>query len=161
MEKNGSTSIMLMSFTPAYTEQYLSVFSPLVRDILHVTSLESERAYLIQLMQESSPFFFGVMLEPVHEFIGAIAIRNPQLYAGQLYCWMHEKYWGAGYFQQALADAAAFYFAQTNYDFFTARVDLHNMRSYQALKKCGFIDRALVQGPYGLQFELVRRREKL
>jgi len=51
--------------------------------------------------------------------------------------------------------AQRFYFSHTNALYFTARVDIDNQRSYQALKKAGFVDYAIVQGGYTPQYELI------
>lgn len=39
--------------------------------------------------------------------------------------------------------------------YYTANVDAENLRSYYALKKFGFIDAGVKNGPYGLQYRLI------
>jgi hypothetical protein len=38
--------------------------------------------------------------------------------------------------------------------YYTANVDVENLRSYYALKKFGFIDSGIKNGPYGMQYKL-------
>lgn len=159
----GSTAerIALEILSHDHIDHYLSVFSRTVRDVLRVESVESERVYLKHVQQEPGTYFFCIFTRDERALIGAIAIRDAQVYAGQLYCWLHERYWGSGYFQQALILAAQIYFANTDRAYFTARVDCTNMRSYRALKKAGFADIGLVRGAYCRQFELVLRRQRV
>ena len=159
----GSTAerIALEVLSHDHIDHYLSVFSQAVREVLRVESVESERVYLQHVQQELGTYFFCIFTRDERKLIGAIAIRDAQVYSGQLYCWLHEEYWGSGYFQQALIMAAQIYFASTNQAYFTARVDCNNMRSYRALKKCGFADVGRVCGGYCMQFELVLRRQRV
>jgi RimJ/RimL family protein N-acetyltransferase len=76
------------------------------------------------------------------KLIGAVDIREPKKDdPGQLGCWVNEKYWGGGRFQEALDLISKTYFRlhpeRKNY---TAHVRLWNKRSYYALKKYGFKD---------------------
>jgi RimJ/RimL family protein N-acetyltransferase len=141
---------------------YLALFSPMVQSALSVSSVAEEREYLIvHLAQQmhGMTFFYGIFLSDTQQLIGAIEIRDKNAYRGQLYCWVHEKYWGTGYFIQAMQRAAADYFGQTNARFFNALVSTSNKRSYKALKKCGFADSGFYSGLDGDSFELVLRRQ--
>ncbi len=104
---------------------------------------------------KDSPFFYCIFDVQCNTLIGAIEIRDACEFAGQLYCWIHEDYWGTGYFQQALQLAAREYFARTSERFFTAHVDIDNMRSYHALRKAGFAPFGFYDGPYGKQHVLL------
>jgi RimJ/RimL family protein N-acetyltransferase len=70
--------------------------------------------------------------------IGALEIRDPAC-RSQLYCWINERWWGNGYFQQAVMLAAIHYFTQTNEQTISACIDIDNMRSYHAFIKAGFV----------------------
>lgn len=142
-----------------YISSYLNSFVEPVRTRLHVPTLEAEHAYLLERlpMIEQKRTFFYVLLTPLqHACIGAIEIRG-QEHPGQLYCWIHPDFWGKNYFARALESAAQLYFTISGALYFTAHVDVDNMRSYYALKKCGFADYRTTQGPYTKQYELVLR----
>lgn len=147
-----------------FIESYLNAFSELVRKALHVTSVAAEKQYLheqIVQMQQGKSCFYCIFDRTDNNLIGAIAIRDVHLYKGQLYSWINEKYWGKGYYQQALHLVAREYFRVTHELYFTAQVDVSNIRSYKALKKAGFADWAISEGPYGKQYELLLRKEKV
>jgi RimJ/RimL family protein N-acetyltransferase len=139
-------------------ESYLTMFSESVMTILKVPSLQAERDYLmIHLAQQDLGLthFYAIRLSQTNLLIGAIEIRDPLAYRGQLYCWMNERYWGSGSFTHAMQLAAADYFSQTTYTYFNAHVERHNKRSYYALKKCGFIDSGYLVMSDGDSYELM------
>jgi RimJ/RimL family protein N-acetyltransferase len=142
-------------------EAYLTVFSPEIRAALGVTSVEVERIYIYEELakqEQGRTFFFGIVDSATKVIVGAIEIRNKIEHAGQLYCWLHERYWGTGVFQDALSIATYWYFLYTQESYITARVNVSNKRSYRALKKCGFIDSGIIQSRVSLQYEMVFRR---
>ncbi|HZW60867.1 MAG TPA: GNAT family N-acetyltransferase [Candidatus Babeliales bacterium] len=146
------------NFFKAYTEQ----FTPLVRSILHVPSVEHELLYLEQRlhkMQAGKTLFYCVFDSADNHLIGGIEIRDRLEHFGQLYSWLNECYWGNGRYQEALGLAAQSYFSLTQQRYFTAHVDVTNQRSYYALKKCGFAPSGFVNGPYGKQYSLLLRRK--
>lgn len=151
------SDVALQSLQELHIPYYLQSFVEPVRRLLHVTGIDAERDYLYErlpLVDRQETFFF-VLMHTVRAFcLGAIEIRGPG-HSGQLYCWLHPDFWGKGYFGQALQVAAAHYFETTHALYFTAHVDISNGRSYAALKKCGFADYRLLDGPYGKQYELM------
>jgi RimJ/RimL family protein N-acetyltransferase len=168
----ASSLVTIRSLRTEFIGAYLEHFSPAVRASLHATSLETEREYLAARLdstknlvgetvggaKKDKMFFYCIFEARQEALIGAIEIRARDESAGQLYCWINEKYWGAGHFQQALKLAAQEYFAQTGELFFTAHVDVANMRSYGALRKAGFAPLGFHAGPNGKQHVLLLRR---
>ena len=147
-------------FNQSYLEPYLDMFSQQVRTILGVPSLEAERVYLethLALHVSGNTHFYVVTLPHSHILIGAIEIRDPYAYRGQLYCWLHEHYWGSGYFTSAMHLVSQDYFSKTGALFFNALVAIDNKRSYHALKKCGFVDSGYHCDNDGAQLELILR----
>jgi len=147
-----------------FFDEYLSMFSPVVREPLRVPSLENEHSYLEQQLkkaQQGQTHFYCIFDTADQQLIGAIEIRDSAENAGQLYCWLNERFWGGGRYQEALELAAQSYFQATGQRYFTAHVDIANKRSYFALKKCGFADLGLRHGPYGLQYTLALRKKPI
>lgn len=152
--------VTLRPLQHSYIDDYLLMFSPLVRKALQVTALDSERTYLneqIEQMKQGRYPFYVIFDNQDQKLIGAIAIRD--VYKGQLYSWLNEAYWGQGRYQEALQLIAQSYFKLTQEHFFTARVDVSNRRSYAALKKAGFADTGISEGPFGKQYELIYRKK--
>lgn len=144
----------------SYVEPYLALFSPHIRTILGVPSLEAERAYIemhLTLHMSGYTHFYVIMLPHSRNLIGAIEIRDPHAYRGQLYCWISEQYWGSGYFTAAMQLVAHDYFSKTAAPFFNALVACDNKRSYHALKKCGFADSGYQLSDEGNSYELLLR----
>jgi RimJ/RimL family protein N-acetyltransferase len=134
------------------------MFSPKVRELLHVSSKDSEIIYLehrLEKQKKGETFFFCIFENKSKKLIGAIEIRNPKETDSQLYSWLNEKYWGTGMYQEALGLLSKKYFNETNEKIYRAKVDISNLRSYKALKKHGFIDVGLKKGPQGKQYILV------
>lgn len=145
----------------SYVEQYLALFSPRIRMILGVPSLEAERIYIemhLALHMNGYTHFYVILLPHDRTLIGAIEIRDPHAYRGQLYCWISEQYWGSGYFTAAMHLVAHDYFSKTGALFFNALVAYDNKRSYRALKKCGFVDSGYQVNSGGSNYELILRR---
>ncbi len=160
MDSIIGSHIILRQFNYAHVASYLKAFVPVVQNRLHVSSLQAEHAYLVDRLakvQERKTFFFIIFEKTKDRCIGAIEIRGRE-HSGQLYCWLHPRYWGKNVFRESLMLAARVYFSLTNALYFTARVDIDNTRSYKALKKCGFADYQLVEGAQGKQFELLLRK---
>ena len=161
--------VTIRSLMESDLDEYERIFTPLVQEVLHVSSAQAERIYIKERI-DGTTFLFGVFCvlrqaqdESVERseniLIGALEIRNPSTSRGQLYCWLNEQFWGNGYFQKALHLAASFYFNHTHERYITAHVDCANLRSYRALKKAGFADAGYVMGPHGRQYELIYRRK--
>ena len=133
------------------------MFSEKVQNILDVSLVSSERLYLEMQMEKvrtMDTFFLCIFERETNNFVGAIEIRN-QSYRSQLYNWMHENYWGSGYYQEALLLALTFYFEKyPQEETVSARVDVTNQRSYKALLKAGFKEIAKRKGPRGDQYLL-------
>lgn len=152
--------IILRQFGYMDIASYLEAFVPIVQHGLHVSSVQAEHAYLVDRLtkiKERKTLFFIIFEKVNNVCIGAIEIRGRE-HSGQLYCWLHPRYWGKKFFRESLMLASRVYFSLTNALYFTARVDIDNIRSYKALKKCGFVDYQLVEGAYGKQFELLLRK---
>jgi len=141
---------------------YVQMFSPTVRHVLHVPGVENELAYLherLSKVRQGTTLFYCVFDNQGDKLIGAIEIRDQVEHQGQLYCWLNEQFWGNGRYQEALSLAAQTYFDTTQEHFFTARIDVSNQRSYHALRKCGFAQDGLHNGPYGRQYKLILRKK--
>ena len=144
-----------------YFNEYLCMFSPTVQQALHLGDSQGEYAYITMQCSKNrgEKSFFYCIFEVVHNhLIGAIEIRNTYE-RGQLYSWLHESYWGMGFYQEALRVVANAYFAHSGLHYFTVHIDLTNQRSYRALKKYGAADNGFVQGPYGKQYQLIIRKK--
>lgn len=157
MGKSDERDLYIDRLKPAYFTSYLAMFSLCVQQRLQV-SAEAEKIYLEHQYeaQERGYTFFYCVFEQAHQLlIGALEIRHPLQFPGQLYCWLHENWWGKGYLQHAFSLAVADYFKRTPYQTITAHVALANLQSYYALIKCGFNDQGLYHGPWGPQRRLV------
>ena len=108
-------------------------------------------------MRRGKGLFYCIYLS--HQLIGAIAIRNKDRYAGQLYGWLHEAHRSKCFYQEAVMLIAHTYFTLTQELIISAHVDCDNIISYKAHKKAGFADTGISQGPYGKQFELILRNK--
>lgn len=156
----------------SYFQDYANMFSAKVKEFLHVQHDESEIKYL-ETRLENHSFFYCIFLNTENKLIGAIEIRDLTESDGQLYSWVNENYWGSGAYQEALKLISKKYFETCNLKnidavnvgcgsngnirckYYTANVDAENLRSYYALKKFGFIDSEIKNGPYGLQYKLL------
>lgn len=153
--------VVLRPLNPTYFEEYRALFSPLVAQILHAGSVESEMEYVrdrYEKMQQGIGIFYLIFNQAENKLMGAIAVREHE--RGQLYSWLNEQYWGGGRYQEALKLVTDYYFAQTGMPVITAQVDMTNPRSYAALKKFGFTDTGTSHGPFGKQYELVLHNKK-
>jgi len=142
---------------PEYFASYLEHFSPRVQEQVRVSSVDQELAYLKHQYGSQTrgyTHFYCLIDSVIEEVVGALEIRNPLQFPGQLYCWFHESYWGRGYLSEVMPCISQDYFERTDYDSFNARVDEGNKRSYYGLKKCGFFDEGIINGPWGVQYAL-------
>ena len=156
------THVYLRELREEFFTQYLAAFSERVKKCLHVSQSSSEIAYLssrLKRQNKSSGLFFCVFNKKTDKLIGAIEIRAQEETDNQLYSWLNEHYWSKGLYQEALRLASQEYFVRSNHIFFQANVDVSNKRSYYALKKYGFADTGLCNGPYGKQYQLVLRKK--
>lgn len=154
--------VLLELLKETHIEDYLSSFSRAVQSIVGVSDSFQEQDYLkerIEKQQIGKTFFYCILDPEKKQCIGAIEIRDKQEYPGQLYCWLNEQYWGTGVFAYAMRAAAQDYFSHTDEPFFTAHVNKNNKRSYRALKKCGFADTGIYNGPWGKQYQLMLRNK--
>lgn len=177
--------VKLKPLTREYFDEYMSMFSETVKQFLHVQESNSEVKYLETRLEKNSLFYCVFLNEQnkfsqansilaqdrqdrAGKLIGAIEIRDLTESDGQLYSWINENYWGSGAYQEALALISKKYFEicksepdrfSKNSDakcfYYTANVDVENLRSYFALKKFGFIDSGIKDGPYGKQYKLL------
>jgi len=155
-------SVYLKELNESFFSDYISAFSPRVRKALHVKRALSELEYLRQRLEkqkEGRTVFFCVFDKKTDRLIGALEIRDQEETSNQLYCWLHEDFWGTGRYQEALRIASQEYFKRTNESCFYAHVDAKNKRSYYALKKNGFTDIGTHSGPHGRQYQLVFRKK--
>jgi len=154
--------VVLKPLQKSFFSDYLKMFSPKVKELLHVSSQESELEYLehrLQKQKEGKTFFYCIFDKKENKLIGAIEIRNPDETDSQLYSWLNEKYWGTGIYQEALELISREYFSQTEEKLYNANVDVTNVRSYYALKKHGFIDSGIKKGSFGNQYRLILRKK--
>jgi len=163
--KRGELKGELVTLKPlreSFFSQYLKMFSPKVRELLHVSLSESEIEYLhdrLEKQKRGETFFYCIFENKENKLIGAIEIRNPQETDSQLYSWLNEAYWGTGMYQEALVLVSKVYFAHSNQNYYNANVDIKNIRSYKALKKHGFIDAGIIKGPHGKQYKLIFKKK--
>lgn len=76
-----------------------------------------------------------------NKLIGSLEIREKNdRDPGQFGCWVNERYWGGGRFQEAVDLITQTYFALSDAPSYNAHVRLWNKRSYAALKRFGFKD---------------------
>ena len=134
-------NLTLCLLTYEWIEPYLQQFSPIVQRLLKVKEKRSECQYLIERISQQVSFFFVLVLNHT-QLIGALEIRDPAC-RSQLYCWLNEQWWGTGYFQQAIKEASTYYFVQTDESYISACIDIDNTRSFRALVKAGFIQKAI------------------
>lgn len=146
--------VTLYPLASIYLDSYITHYSLVVQKLLHVDNPDQELRYIQECLKAQDSFFYVIAHKATHTVIGAIEIRSP-VYRSQLYCWLNEQYWGKGYFQEAMQLLAAYYFKVTGHKAIGACVDYGNERSFYALKKVGFQEKRITQGPYGLQYELV------
>ncbi len=154
--------ITLRPLSIEYIDAYLKSFSYDVQAAVFVDSPQSERDYLIEGIEKcdkGDSVFFCIFENQHNNLIGAIEIRPSLQHSGQLYCWLNEAYRGRELLKEAMNLAAKEYFKLTGRIFFNAHVDVTNMRSYKALKKCGFADMGMSRGPRGMQYELILRKK--
>ena len=137
------------------------MFSECVAASLHVPSLPNEENYIFDHIKKQSKnnFFYCIFENSSNQLIGAIEIRDSDHYPGQLYTWLNEQFWGGNRFQEAMYLFADYYFKKTQYNQIRAHVDLQNARSYGALKKAGFADIGMKNGPCGKQYVLLLRKK--
>ena len=147
-------SVDLYQLEDRHIKPYLELFSPTIQELLHVKDPQSEEHYLRERIAQNEVYFFVIGDKETGLVIGSIEIRKPT-FRSQLYCWLHESYWGTGRFDEAMCLAAESYFAETNASSISARVDIDNKRSFHALQKIGFVEIGRAAGPYGLQFEML------
>ena len=151
------SSIYLKKLSQDHFIDYLDMFSPLVQTILGVSSPFSELAYVKtqeRKQHAGDTVFFCIFEQDTHMLIGSIEIRS-KAHRGQLCTWLHEDYWGRGYFQEAFRLASQFYFKKYPHESsFTARVDISNKRSYKVLTVLGCKTIRLSSGPREDQYEL-------
>lgn len=150
--------IVLYPLAQEYIASYLAHYSLRVQTLLHVNDIEEELRYLHECLADNHAFFYVITQKSKQTVIGAIEIRRPT-YRSQLYCWLNEQYWGKGYFQEAMQLLADIYFKSTGHAAIGACVDYDNDRSFYALKKAGFQEKRIGQGPYGMQYELILKRK--
>ncbi|MFH1461751.1 MAG: GNAT family protein [bacterium] len=94
----------------------------------------------IEKETEGETFLYLIFDNNNNELIGSVEIREPNPKdPGQYGCWITPKYWGTGKLQEAFKLLVENYFKiQPNVEKFNAHVEMWNLRSYYALKKCGF-----------------------
>ena len=141
-----------------YVQDYLDMFSTTVQKVLGVTSLWNEFEYVhtqIAKQKEGKTFLYGIFESTKNLLIGSIEIRSTE-YRGQLYTWLHEDYWGKGFFQDAFTLVRCDYFKKNKeMKEFTARVDVSNTASLKALLKAGCKLLRTCKGPREDQHEIV------
>ncbi len=152
----GNT-VVLKVLQEQFFEEYLTMFSDIVCHWLHA-SRQYETDYLYARLNKIKPYqtyFYCIFEKFTKNLIGAIEIRSKHESLGQLYSWINENYWSKGFYREALFLVSQEYFKNEKERFFQAHVDIKNKRSYFALKKYGFIDSGIKDGPHGKQYQLI------
>lgn len=154
--------VTLKELSPDYFDEYIKMFSPRVKQLLHVSSNACERDYLKHCLVEHEArrqFFFCIFDNQENKLIGAVTLRSPQDTLGQVGSWINEQYWGGGRYQEALKLLIDAYFERSGVPVITAHVYVDNVRSYKAHKNFGFMDYAMTDGAYGKQYVLIYKRK--
>ena len=151
------TQIYLKELSQDHFTDYLDMFSPRVQELLGVSSPLAELAYVQtqeHKQQTGDTLFFCIYEQTTELLIGSIEIRS-KAHRGQLCTWLHEDYWGMGYFKEAFKLASQLYFKKYPHESnFTARVDISNKRSYNALLNLGCTEVRISPGPRQDQYEM-------
>lgn len=142
--------VTLRTFKEEYLQAYYNMLSPTIRqcvglsDTVGFAEISTRLRWLMQWQINKMALIYAIFDNNTGLLIGIIQIVDQSLVTtGQLACWIHESYWGSGYFQEALSLISQTYFAITNAPGFTAHVKISNKRSYGALKKFGMEDTGL------------------
>jgi len=162
MEEIKGKLITLRPLEESFFSDYIKMFSPKVRELLHVSGKQFELDYLHNRLEKQklgTTLFYCIFENKKNKLIGAVEIRYMEETDSQLYSWLNEAYWGRGMYQEALLLISKEYFKEKKELFFRANVDFENIRSYRALKKYGFIDVGFTQGPNGIQYRLIFRKK--
>lgn len=150
--------VYVKELSTEYVQDYLDMFSTTVQKILGVSSLWNEFEYVhtqIKKQKEGKTFLYGVFEQEKNHLIGSIEIRSEE-HRGQLYTWLHQDYWGKGFFQDAFGLVRLEYFAEyKESNKFTARVDVSNTASLKALLKAGCKSMGIKKGPREDQYEII------
>lgn len=145
-EIKGKT-ITLKRLQPSYYKEYFEKINyPEVLKPLYFPkklSLKWIKEYLdeeIGREADSETFLYLIFNNNNNELVGSVEIREPNPKdPGQYGCWITPKYWSTGKLQEAFKLLVENYFKiQPNVEKFNAHVEMWNLRSYYALKKCGF-----------------------
>lgn len=158
MKQIKTENLILEPLVQNHFEAYLAMFSPFIQKVLDVSDLQEEQEYLkiqYQKVQHNQTFFYCIIEAFSQQLIGALEIRT-KAYRSQLYNWINEQFWGNGYYQEALLALLPHYFQQyPEEEEVNARVDVSNLRSFYALKKCGFTQTGIFKGPREDQYNLI------
>jgi len=143
VQKIIGKKITLKTLAPEQFEQYHSMLSPIVRDILHLPSstFEETKTFLkerLEKQKQEKTLFYTIFDNVDKKIIGSIEIRDPEDNPGQLGSWLNENYWGGGRYQEVLALSTKAYFDWKQVDQINAHVDVTNIRSIKAHQKFGF-----------------------
>jgi RimJ/RimL family protein N-acetyltransferase len=140
----SSARITLKELNPAFLKEYHKNFSPTVRKILHLppkAKFKETEDYLTSRLlnnREENTLFYCIFCNKTKKFIGALEIRDKYFPKGQLGAWLNEKYWGKGFYQEAVCLALKVYSQMTRAKKINARIDVNNIRSLKAHQKMGF-----------------------
>lgn len=147
-------SLILRPLQKSFFSEYLQQLSLQVCRLLGLVEPQDELVYLERQLKKGNSFFFCIFTK-TNQLIGALEIRDTS-YRSQLYNWIHEDFWGNGYYQEALSLALTSYFKERPQEKeVRALVDVTNKRSYYALLKAGFIEKGIIKGPREQQYILV------
>lgn len=123
-----------------YFEEYHKAFSPIVRNLLHLSptaTLQETIVFLSEALCDANhKLFFCVFDKMSDNLIGGIVFRSSEHMNGQLGAWLNENYWGGGRYVEALTLALNEFFKTE--DTVSAYVNVDNIRSLKAHKKVGF-----------------------
>lgn len=140
------TIVTLKRLQPSYFENYMKMinYPEVVKPLFFKEKLNY--VWLKKYLQEelereavSKTFSYIIFDNKDQKLVGSIEIRNyDPRDNGQFGVWLSPKYWGGGRLQEAFKLISKTYFKIKNENKFIAHVEMWNLRSYYALKKCGF-----------------------
>ncbi|MBD3272948.1 GNAT family N-acetyltransferase [Candidatus Dependentiae bacterium] len=139
-------NITLKRLRPEYFKEYLKMINhPKVLKPLYMPKkitfnwIKEYLNYQLKREAKGKTFLYIIFHNENDKLIGSIEIRKYKpTDNGQFAVWLNPKYWGKGIVKEAFNLIAPAYFKLTNEDKFIAHVEMWNLRSYYALKKCGF-----------------------
>jgi RimJ/RimL family protein N-acetyltransferase len=136
--------VTLKTLHEDHFQSYHDMLSSIIKEAIGIpkeqTFEETERFLKKKLIEiaNNTILFYCVFDNKKNELIGAIELREPGFFNGQLGGWINENYWGGGRYQEALDLLIQKYFASTDQHVVNAYIKKRNTRSLNAHEKYGF-----------------------